>query len=416
MTLELIRGSNATKSVATPPQAQWIVPSHAIISGAGIGGPALAHQLNARGWRTTILERYPQRRAEGQNVDIRGAARDVICRMGIDADVRAANTTEIGTRFVTADGRAVASFPVGSGGHSDGPTAELEILRGELSRILVEHTAEATDYRFETQLVDMTDHGDRVTAALSDGSTLDADVVVIAEGLYSRSRRFVTPVDVHRLGMYCAYATLPRDDSDDRWWNWQHATKSRSVHLRPDNLGTTRGMLSFLSDVRGLEELGRRDLVTVLRRTFADVGGAAPRILDALDADAPMYFSAVGQVHPPVWSKGRIGLLGDSAFCNATFGGAGTSLALIGGYLLARELADGDDPSTALHRYRDAMRPFVATAPTVRENSLRLANPRSRFGVRAVHTVARAAAGPLGKAVSTVSGMAGIGGDQQSLD
>ncbi|MEH3141802.1 MAG: FAD-dependent monooxygenase [Mycobacterium kyogaense] len=392
------------------------MPSHAIISGSGIAGPALAHQLNARGWRTTVLERYPQRRDEGQNVDIRGAARDVIRRMGVDADVRAANTTEIGTRFVTGDGRVVASFPVGSGGHSDGPTAELEILRGELSRILIEHTEGQTDYRFDTQLVDVTDHGDAVTVALSDGSTLDADVLVIAEGLYSRSRRFVTPVDVHTLGMYCAYATLPRDDSDERWWTWQHATKSRSVHLRPDNLGTTRGMLTFMSDVRGLEDLGRGDLLTLLRRTFADVDGAAPRILDALDAGAPMYFSAVGQVHPPVWSKGRIGLLGDSAFCNATFGGAGTSLALIGGYLLARELATGDDPRVALRRYQDVMAPFVATAPTVREGTLRLANPRSRFGVGAVHTVGRIAAGPFGRAFRAVSGMAGIGGDEQSLD
>lgn len=391
------------------------MPSHAIISGAGIAGPALAHQLTARGWRTTVLERHPQRRDEGQNVEIRGAAREVIRRMGIDADVRAAHTTEIGTRFVTADGRAVASFPVGSGGRSDGPTAELEILRGELSRILVEHTEQQTDYRFDTQLCDVTDHGDRVTAALSDGSTLDADVLVIAEGLYSRSRRFVTPVAVHTLGMYCAYATLPREHTDDRWWNWQHATRSRSVHLRPDNLGTTRALLTFMSDVRGLEELSSGDQITLLRRTFADVGGAAPRILDALDDGAPMYFSAVGQVHPPVWSKGRIGLLGDSAFCNATFGGAGTSLALIGGHLLARELADGDDTGGALRRYQRVMQPFVATAPTVREGTLRLANPRSQAGVRAVHAVGRVAAGPLGRAVGAVSGMAGIGGDEVSL-
>ena len=46
---------------------------HAVISGAGIAGPALAQQLNGRGWRTTVIERYPERRDEGQNVDIRGA-------------------------------------------------------------------------------------------------------------------------------------------------------------------------------------------------------------------------------------------------------------------------------------------------------------------------------------------------------
>jgi 2-polyprenyl-6-methoxyphenol hydroxylase-like FAD-dependent oxidoreductase len=38
---------------------------HAVISGAGIGGPALAHQLASRGWKTTVIERFPQRRNEG---------------------------------------------------------------------------------------------------------------------------------------------------------------------------------------------------------------------------------------------------------------------------------------------------------------------------------------------------------------
>ena len=390
---------------------------HAIISGAGIAGPALAHQL--RGWQTTVLERYPQRRDEGQNVDIRGAAREVVRRMGIDADVRAANTGEIGTRFVTAAGTPVASFPVSGGGRPDGPTAELEILRGELSRILVERTADTTDYRFGTQLGDVTDHGDHVAVVLADDTELTADVVVIAEGLHSRSRRFVTPVGVDDLGMYLAYVTLPRRDTDDRWWSWQHATRSRSVHLRPDNLGTTRAVLTFMSDVRGLDELDKAAQLTVLRRTFSDIGGAAPRILDELDAGAPMYFSAVGQAHPPAWSKGRVGLLGDSAFCNATFGGAGTSLALIGGYILAGELGGNgrhpDDPAAALRRYQRAMQPFVKTAPTVRTGTLRLANPRSGAGVRAVHAAARLAAGPLGRALSATAGLAGIGGDDTAL-
>ncbi|MBI3689961.1 MAG: FAD-dependent monooxygenase, partial [Mycolicibacterium aromaticivorans] len=157
--------------------------SHAVISGAGIAGPALAGQLTARGWRTTVIERYPQRRDEGQNVDIRGAAREVVRRMGIEDQVRQANTGEVGTRFVTATGKPAASFPVGAPGGPDGPTAELEILRGELSRILIERTQGQTDYRFGTQITDVTDHGGHVTTVLDDGSVLDSDVVIVAEGL-----------------------------------------------------------------------------------------------------------------------------------------------------------------------------------------------------------------------------------------
>lgn len=377
---------------------------HALISGAGIAGPALAHQLNARGWQTTIVERAPQRRDEGQNVDIRGAAREVIRRMGLDNEVRAANTGEIGTRFVRPDGSPVASFPVAAQGKPDGPTADLEILRGELSRILIEHTAGQTEYRFGTQIADVVDHGDHVAAQLTDGTSTDADLLVIAEGLHSRSRRFVTSAPVDELGMYFAYATIPRSEQDDRWWNWQHATGSRAVHLRPDNLGTTRAILSFISDVRGFEDLDRTGQVTILRRTFADVGGAASRVLEAIDDGAPMYFSAVGQFRTESWSGGRITLLGDAAFCNATFGGAGTSLALIGGYILAGELAATSDTRFALRRCQHLMRPFVDAAPEVRPGALRLANPRTRQGIRVLHAVVGLAASRLGKAVTAVTG------------
>ena len=390
---------------------------HALISGAGIGGPALAHQLTARGWRATVIERYPQRRDEGQNVDIRGAAREVVRRMGIDEDVRAANTGEVGTRFVRADGSAAASFPVGAPGTSDGPTAELEILRGELSRILIEHSAEHTEYRFGTQISEVTDHGDRVAVALEDGSSVEADLLVIAEGLHSRSRRFVTDTDVAALGMYFAYATIPRSVEDDNWWNWQHATHSRSVHLRPDNLGTTRAVLTFISDVRGFEDLDRAGQMTILRSTFADVGGAAPRVLAALEDGAPMYFSVAGQVRTPRWSRGRVALLGDAAFCNATFGGAGTSLALLGAYILAGELAATDDIRSALSGYERRMAPFADAAPEVRAGTLRFANPRSRNGIRALHAAAGLAASPFGKAVGTVTGRAlvNIGADRLPL-
>ena len=376
---------------------------HAVISGAGIGGPALAHQLAARGWQTTVIERYPERRDEGQNIDVRGAAREVARRMGIEEDIRAANTGEVGMRFLRADGSPAVSFPIAKPGEIDGPTAELEILRGELSRILIEHTRERTDYRFSSQIDDLTDQGDHVTVALTDGTTIDADLVVIAEGLRSRTRKYVTSAEVTDLGMYFAYVTLARRDDDDQWWGWQHVPGSRSIHLRPDNLGTTRAILTFISDVRGLEDLDPSDQVAIVRRTFADVGGAAPRILAALD-DSSLYFSAVGQVSSSTWSKGRIALLGDAAHCNATFGGTGTSLALIEAYVLAGELSRTDDIGTALTRYEQFMRPVIDAAPPVRMSVLRRANPRTRAGIRALHAGARVVASAPGRAIMDVLG------------
>jgi 2-polyprenyl-6-methoxyphenol hydroxylase-like FAD-dependent oxidoreductase len=377
--------------------------SHAVISGAGIAGPALAHQLAARGWRTTVIERFAQRRDEGQNIDVRGAARDVARRMGIDDEIRAANTTEVGMRFINDDGTAAASFPMNSSGGREGPTAELEILRGELSRILIKHTRATTDYRFGTQIADLTDHGDYVTVVLDDDSSIDTDLVVIAEGLRSRTRDLVLPVKVTDLGMYMAFLTIAREESDDRWWNWQHVPRSRGIHLRPDNLGTTRAMLTFLTNVRGLEDLSRNDQIAILRRTFADAGGAAPRILAQLDA-APMYFDGIGQVRATRWSKGRVALLGDAAFCPSPVGGGGSSLALIGAYVLAGELSRTDDLDDALARYEQFMRPHVSAAQRVQPAVLRAANPYTGVGIRALHAAANVIANPLVRAGVSLAG------------
>src|ERR1700678_1966693 len=107
-----------------------------------------------------------------------------------------------------------------------------------------------------------------------------------------------------------------------------------------------------------------------------------------------MYFDAIGQVRAPTWSKGRVTLLGDAAFCPSPVGGGGSSLALIGAYVLAGELSRTDDLHTALGRYEQFMRPHVTSAQEVRPAMLRRANPRTRAGIRALHAGASLVARP----------------------
>ena len=101
--------------------------------------------------------------------------------------------------------------------------------------------------------------------------------------------------------MYTAYLTIPRTGSDTAWARWFNAPGGRTSTLRPDNVGTTRATLSFMSEPRGYERwdsAGQRD---VLRQRFAGVGWEVPRILDALDG-SDVYFEAISQVQAPRWS------------------------------------------------------------------------------------------------------------------
>lgn len=363
---------------------------HAVVSGASIAGPALAHELSARGWRVTVLERAPQLRDEGQNVDIRGAAREVCRRMGIEEAVLAGGTGEAGLRYVDARGATIAELPAGDN-DTDGATAEAEILRGELGRLLHDRTRDRVDYRFDEQIAGIDDRADGISVRLAGGETLEADVLVIAEGARSRTRATVfDDVTVEELGLHVAYLPVPRIPTDDRWWAVHQATGSRAVGLRPDNVGSTRAALTFISAVRGLETLDRDAQIEVLRRTFADVGWQADRVLDALD-EAPFYFDATARVKIGRWSRGRTVLLGDAAWSAGPFG-TGTSLALVGAHVLAGELAGRDDHVTAFDRFEQVMRPFVDRAQSVGMGTMKAMNPSGSAGLAVQRVVLRAAA------------------------
>ncbi|WP_244490335.1 FAD-dependent monooxygenase [Rhizobium sp. Root708] len=94
-----------------------------LITGASVAGNALAWWLTERGFDVTVVERHPQFRDGGQNVDVRGAGREVLKRMGLEQAVAGSGTGETGVRFVDADNKTVAQFGVDEFG-ADGPTAE----------------------------------------------------------------------------------------------------------------------------------------------------------------------------------------------------------------------------------------------------------------------------------------------------
>jgi 2-polyprenyl-6-methoxyphenol hydroxylase-like FAD-dependent oxidoreductase len=349
-----------------------------LISGAGIAGPTLASWLSAAGWQVTVVERFGHLREQGQNVDVRGTARKVLRRMGLEDAVRAVTTRESGLDFVDDTGRPIASIDAGTG-DSAGPTAELEVVRGRLARILADHSAADAEYLFGEQIAGLDDDGDGVTVSFASGIRRRFDVVAIAEGLRSRTRAIVMPeARIHELGVYCAYLTIARTGTDTDRWRWLLSPHRRTVALRPNDSHFTTATLTWRTPVRGLDRLDRAEIVALVRKTFAGIGWETPRILAALD-DCPMYFEALGQARLPVWSRGRVVLVGDAAWAASPFAGIGATLAITGAYILAGELSAQPDPGTAFARYEKLMRPMVTAGQKSAPTMSRLAHPGSRL-------------------------------------
>ncbi|WP_410566567.1 FAD-dependent monooxygenase [Amycolatopsis sp. cmx-4-61] len=333
-----------------------------LVAGASIAGPALAHWLQRRGAEVTVVERAPGLRPGGQAVDARGVAKEVIRRMGLEAAVRAARTETAGAHTVDADGTVLETFRAEDDG-GDGYIADIEILRGDLSQVLHDDTRARVEYRFGDRIAELAQDADGVDVTFAGGDRRRFDLVIGADGLHSALRATVFgPRErfVRHLGLVLAFYSVPNEFGIDRWM-LDHQHEGRSAGLRPLKDATrAMAMLSFPSADFDVDHRDVEAQKSLLRERMAGLGWLTPRILAHLDDTPDFYLDQVAQVVMDRWSDGRVGLIGDAAFCSSPMSGGGTGLALVGAYLLAGELAAaGWDPETAFARYETQMRPFV---------------------------------------------------------
>lgn len=338
-----------------------------LVSGAGVAGPALAFWLSGSGYRVVVVEAAPGVRPGGQTVDLRGAGADVVERMGLLGEMTQRALFQRGVAWVRSDGSWRAEMPV-EAFDGNGVVSKLEILRGDLVEVLYAATRDRAEYRFGTRITELAARDDGVDATLTDGSSLRADLVVGADGPHSAVRRltfgpeeqFFTP-----LGGYHAWFTAPDHVGLDGWYLMYQAPPGLNASMRPSHdPAIAKAGLAFRSEPLTYD---RRDLDAqrrILVERMAGAGWCTDALLAAAAEADDFYFDAFGQVRMDTWSRGRVTLVGDAGYCASPLSGMGTSLALVGAYLLAGELGPapsecGEHVERALAGYETRMRPYV---------------------------------------------------------
>ncbi|MBV8180185.1 MAG: FAD-dependent monooxygenase [Mycobacterium sp.] len=345
------------------------MPFDILINGGGIAGPCLAFWLTRQGHAVTITEQARQLRTGGQAVDFRGPSLVVLDKMGLLAAVRASATQMGPLILVDERGKEVGRLP------AEVISGELEIFWGDLARILYEAVREDVNYRFGVRLTALEDNGERVDVTFSDASTGSYHLVIGADGLHSGVRglvfgpeeRYVTQLGqcfgffdienrllLDHCGMACPVsgrtAVLQATDPDK--------PARASFYL-------TDPQLDF--DYRDTERNKR-----LFTERFAGMGWEAPNLLDALNEAPEVYFDSIAQVHLDSYSRGRVCLIGDAAWCASPRSGMGTSLAVVGAYVLAHELrAAGDDHTAAFAGYQRLLAPYVARSQKLAIDTLK---------------------------------------------
>ena len=327
-----------------------------LICGAGVAGLALAHWLRVHGDRPTVVERSPELRTGGYKVDIRGAALDVVGRMGLLDELRQ-RRTEIGTgTVVTADGRRVAAMDGDTfGGRVHG---DVEVRRGDLLELL--HREAGVEVLFDETVTDLRQDADGVDVSFGRAPRRRFDLVVGADGLRSAIREEVFGPHrdhVRDLGYQVCVYSVDGDLGLDREEVTYVAAGRTTLAYRTAGAPSATAMFLFTGTEQPPRE--RADQQRVLERAYAGQGWRVPELLAAAGAARDFYFDSLSQVKMDAWADRRVVLVGDAAYGASPASGQGTSMALVGGYVLAGELARQPDHAAGFADYQALMRPYV---------------------------------------------------------
>ncbi|MEH1168436.1 FAD-dependent monooxygenase [Micromonospora sp. CPCC 205539] len=329
-----------------------------LVSGAGVAGPAFAWWLTRYGAEVTVVELAPALRTSGFAVDFRGPTHlGVLAAMGVLDDLRAVQTRGGAMSCVDEHGREIFRLPAEFAG------GELEVRRRDLSRILHRRSADRAEYLFGDQITALTETVDGVHVEFDRAGARTVDLVVGADGLHSGVRRLAFGPEsgyVRHLGYHLAGWELPNELGVGPL-SQQYNVPGRMASVAADQSDPTRAgafVVFTAPDPEGdWYDLDQQK--KIITTALDGLGWHVPHLLASL-RDAPeLYFDSISKVRVPRWHAGRTALLGDAAW-GVTLGGMGVGTGIVGGYVLAGELAvAGGDHRIAFPAYERRLRDYA---------------------------------------------------------
>jgi 2-polyprenyl-6-methoxyphenol hydroxylase-like FAD-dependent oxidoreductase len=352
-----------------------------LISGASVAGPVLAYWLHRHGFEPTVVERTPELRhgLGGHAVDLFGSAAEVTRRMGCWDAIEAARTG-LDAMTIERFGRPPVDVDL-SRMYAGISSNHVEILRGELTRILYDASRAGTEYLFGDSIAALHDDGTGVDVTFDSGLERRFDLVIGADGLHSNVRRLVFGAEEplrHFLGGYLAVFSMP-DVFDTGNRMLAHFSVGALVGVYTvRQTGQTRAGFFFRSPELRYDYRDKDEQKDLLRQRFRNYGWKAPQLLDHLDAAEDFYFDGISQITLDRWQRGPVALVGDAGFCPGPAVGGGTSLAVVTAYILARELAATGHYGS----YERAIRPLVQRSLRIGPRLVSTIIPNSPLALR----------------------------------
>jgi len=355
-----------------------------LISGAGIAGVSLAFWLKKFGFNPTLVEISPGLREGGYAIDFMGAGYDVAEKMGILPALEKADLDISKLVFVDKNNKEKGSMNYQEIRKLMNNRA-LTLLRSDLAKVIFNSLGKDTQIIFGDTINKIVRDDEKVTVTLRSGRILSFDLLIGADGLHSRVRELVFGAESKfekYYGYYTSsftmndFANLGRDFS-------MYNVPCKQVAVYSYNENKAAAFFVFSSSEKLLydhHDIGRQQ--QILKDEFINTGWKCRELLSQMEASPDFYFDSISQIKMENWSQGRITLVGDAGYCPSLLSGKGSTLAIVGAYILAGELkqANGNYQS-AFENYENMLKPFIEKKQKAAQSFAKSFVPKSNFGI-----------------------------------
>jgi 2-polyprenyl-6-methoxyphenol hydroxylase-like FAD-dependent oxidoreductase len=361
-----------------------------LVSGASFAGLSTAYWMNKMGYDVTVVEISPDLKRGGTPVNIKGNTIDIAHRMGILEQIKANRLHLELCEFKDADDVTVGSMLLREAGETP-PDDDLEIERDVLLDILFNKIKNDVTFIFSNSITAIDETANGIQVIFKDGSQHSFNLLFGCDGIHSTVRRlwFGPESDyIHFLGQYFSITIVNKlliKENTAQFYN----VPDKGIMLNAYN-NKTDIIFCFRSDTDiPYDYRNEAQQRAIMAAQFEGESWRSDELMEEVSNSKTFYFDKLCQIKMPSWTKGKVALVGDAAYCASPAAGMGGSLAIDGAAALADAMyGHKDNLALAFQEYNTSFRPFIeAIQEEAVKNGLESFVPRTEEAIRQRNTV-----------------------------
>jgi len=328
-----------------------------IISGGGIAGLTVAKLLSKQGHKVTVLERAASFSKSGFLISLKSFGVRIIEELGLAEQLQQASSPSEFVNFRESDDSIIQSLSYEK--MNENIERSVLITRGGLHHVLYNDVKNEVSIHFSSSVENVMHDEDKVQILLNNGTVLEADLLIVSEGLRSTTRQNYFPESTLEDFKFVYMGGRLREHHSyevGKFNIYIDVNKMLSIYPIASDEIAIQCYLHNTGDLSSVQNKANE----ILKTSFAGYNEDIQHLLGRFANNGLMFIDKMGMVNSSTLVNRNVVLLGDAGYCPTALSGMGASLSIYGAKALAHFIHQNpNDLKTACCNYDTMMQPII---------------------------------------------------------